>query len=94
MSVRVYGSSDDLIGIDGDIEEEFYHPAGHALLGFSNGTVLDVEYSLGFWRIRALAGNADIHPAMGGDYSDVAAIHGDIRWVLKGEEWLRSDTIR
>lgn len=94
MSVRVYGYSDDLIEIEGDIEEEFYHPVGHALLAFSNGTLLDVEYSLGFWRIRALAGDADIHPAQGGSYSDEAAIDAHIRWVLKGEEWWRSDTIR
>jgi len=61
--ITVYGASDDLIEIEGDIREEFtakrFGPnANHegGLLAFSDGTVLEVLYAIeGVWRIRKLA---------------------------------------
>lgn len=55
MSVTVYGSSDDLIEVEGDLNEEFslvdHHDEGD-LLGFSEGTVLRITYPpSGVWRI-------------------------------------------
>lgn len=53
----MYGSSDDLIEIDGDISEEFTLHDDDAeyegdLLAFSNGVILRVRYSQsGVWRI-------------------------------------------
>ena len=52
--VKIYGSSDDLIEIEGDIVEEFNHMDGEeTFLAFSDGTVLSVEYTnAGIWRIN------------------------------------------
>jgi hypothetical protein len=56
MSVTIYGASDDLIELDGDIREEFNcFDEGLQHLAFSDGTLLSIEYSLsGIWRIHVL----------------------------------------
>jgi len=50
MTTTVYGASDDLIEVAGDIYEEFNPAAGHDdgesdLLTFSNGVVLGIRFS-------------------------------------------------
>lgn len=96
MSVIIYGASDDLIEVEGDIREEFYaleEPTNY--IGLSNGSVVSITYDDdGFWRIRPIAvvDSVIIRPARGDDepadadgcpgYSDKAEITGDIRWVL------------
>jgi len=56
VGCKIYGASDDLIEVDGDIREEFYHSEdGVDLLAFSDGTLLSVEYdNSGMWRINRL----------------------------------------
>jgi hypothetical protein len=56
MKLTIYGASDDLIEIEGDIDEEFNPPEYDepTLLVFSDGTILKVQYGAGgdgFWRI-------------------------------------------
>lgn len=71
-SVEVYGASDDLIEVEGDIREEFTHGNdGADYLAFNDGSVLSVEYTAdGFWRInRAAEGVAQ--------YEKVEAIDAD-----------------
>lgn len=58
MPVTVYGASDDLIEIEGDISEEFTyglrHESSGAILAFSDGTVIRIHYGLAdeaMWRI-------------------------------------------
>jgi len=60
--LMIYGASDDLIELSGDISDEFDH--GHEepfYMAFSDGTVLSVVYTPeGSWRInRAVKGTAD-----------------------------------
>lgn len=95
--ITVYGASDDLIEVEGDIREEFYaiDDASH-VLSFSDGTVLSVEYDRqGNWRIRRLAeGRATytLTEATGSDhdYSDVATLDGEpITWVTFGKRFER-----
>lgn len=51
MSVKVYGSSDDLICISGDINEE-WEAFDPAWLAMSNGSVWRIAYTdAGIWRI-------------------------------------------
>ena len=91
MSTIVYGASDDLIEIDGDISEEFssYDEDGDgALLAFSTGTVLRVKYDKnGVWRITPVVGPpCTIVQAPEDDednYSDRATIEG-ATWVVLG----------
>lgn len=92
--IRVYGSSDDLIEIEGNIREEFYSDDEGNLLAFSDGTVLRIIYSdEGVWRISLVTANSDsecsIEPAPEDDednYSDVATINNTIKWVVCGNK--------
>lgn len=90
MSITVYGASDDLIEVDGDIYEEF-NPQGDepSLLAFSDGTVLRVVFDQdGIWRITpVVSGTATLTHAFGQDdreHSDKATLDGDVRWVVFG----------
>ena len=90
-TVTVYGASDDLIEIDGDIREEFgayNNDGGH--LAFGDGTLLSVEYN-GFWRFHVIRkGDAEITKVEGTDentdYSDKITLTWDkpIGFVLFG----------
>ena len=99
----VYGASDDLIEIEGDISEEFCHPSmsddgAKWWLGFSDGTVLAVHYD-GQWRFPIVAkGSAAVsrdetteeegnRPDGKPAYSDVVTLDGDVRWALLGSDF-------
>ncbi|MEU0078432.1 hypothetical protein ABZY58_11095 [Micromonospora tulbaghiae] len=93
MPLTVYGASDDLIVVAGDIREEFtLHHAGEDgdLLAFSDGTILRISLGhAGIWRIRPVVrGTAEltIEQAPEGDssnYSDRATLSGAV-WVVHG----------
>ena len=95
--IHVYGASDDLIEVEGDIVEEFSYSDDEDrgdVLAFSDGTLLSVEYTRdGIWRISPLSrGSAEmtITQAVSADddeYSDKATLDGDIRWVAHGVGW-------
>lgn len=95
--LKIYGASDDLIEIEGDIREEFGPPDGPVLLGFSDGTVLQVQYGAGgnaFWRITPIIyGSASYSKTEATDederYSDVVTLDGDIKWVMLSTCWAR-----
>lgn len=91
--ITVYGASDDLIEVEGDITEEFtYHDDEDGdLIAFSDGTVLRVRFDRdGVWRITPVARGAnqlDITQAPVNDddnYSDRAVIVGTVTWVVQG----------
>ncbi|MDQ0376537.1 hypothetical protein [Amycolatopsis thermophila] len=91
--LKIYGASDDLIEVEGDVREEFDALATHRLVAVSNGVLLRVEYDQdGVWRIKPLAGADRVHvvQAPAGDednYSDVATIDEDVEWVACGGQW-------
>lgn len=93
--VIVFGASDDLIEVDGDIREEFncYDEEHPQYLAFSEGTILSIFYSSkGLWEIRRVAiGNAKyskkeaIENPKDNEYSDVVTLESDnIQWVVFG----------
>ena len=95
MTVTVYGASDDLIEIDGDIHEEFSHYSSGeegdpALLAFSDGTVLRIVHdSEGMAHHPVVQGTATLTHTFGQDdreHTDKATLDGDIRWVVYGQE--------
>lgn len=92
MKVTVYGASDDLVELEGDLSEEFSTSNDGGFLSFSDGTILLVEYrDEGLWKISQLAvGAADfsLRPAtdLDKDYSDRATLEGDFRWALWTEK--------
>jgi hypothetical protein len=95
--IEIYGASDDLIELEGDISEEFNpdtNRSGDTLfsfLAFSDGTVLSVIYGPeGIWRInRRIAGTSKytkIEPT-GDQYSDRVILDGTFSWVLFGSKF-------
>lgn len=98
MSVTVYGASDDLVEIEGDIREEFGFPwpdDASVFLGFSNGVVLRVTRP-NVWRIAPVAG-ADLVQVVQcpeddeDNYSDRATVSGRVAWVVCGSAWAGAD---
>jgi len=92
---KVYGASDDLIELEGQITEEFSHStyqddAQSAILAFSDGTLLEVRYDDdGIWRISKLADGACEYSHKSGSVSedtpDEAVLRGDLKWCVKSE---------
>lgn len=98
MSATVYGYSDDLIEIEGDIVEEFNvtEHDEYSYLAFSNGVVLRIRYEDdGVWRIHPMrsASKVTIEYAhhLADVYSDHAVIEEPISWVVYGD---RFETVR
>lgn len=99
-TVIIYGASDDLVEIEGDINEEIghYDEDTPLKLGFSDGTVLSVVYDDdGCWRVNRIAkGSAKMKKveADGPDtknYSDRVTLTGDINWVVAGKNFAKSN---
>jgi len=87
----IYGASDDLIEVEGDIREEFNpnDDEDKNYLGFSDGTVLKITFDNdGMWRIvpvvRGTAELTIIQADDDGSSSDHAHLWGDLSWVLYG----------
>ncbi|WP_433730778.1 hypothetical protein ACQP2Y_20990 [Actinoplanes sp. CA-051413] len=97
MSITVYGASDDLIEVDGDIREEFPYRSDEesGILAFSDGTVLRIAFDpdgSGNWRITPLAqGSAKLAIAQTAeeDDTDRANLDGEIAWVVHGIGWAK-----
>jgi len=96
MKITIYGASDDLIEIEGDIQEEFnwipYNEHEFKLLAFSDGTLLRVAYdSDGVWRLNKVASGAAKFSKVEGDVEkdtpDIVTLSGvEIKWVVLGEQ--------
>lgn len=93
-TITIYGASDDIICLEGDIREEVNpkNPEKGTRLAFSDGTVLSVVYDDdGCWRVNRIANGAsqvEKVEALGPDsteYSDRVTLTGDIRWCVAGE---------
>lgn len=93
--VKIYGASDDLIEVEGDITEEFNPPYGDdnpCYLAFGDGTMLSVQYDKdGMWRINRLnEGTAAYSKIEATDpdknYSDVVTLEGDLKFVTFGSQ--------
>lgn len=95
-TLTIYGTSDDLIEIEGAVTEEF-NVLGEdtSLLTFGDGTALRVSYThVGVWRITVAAtGTAEVTiiPALEGgedNYSDRATLTGDVPWIAHGNDFV------
>jgi hypothetical protein len=86
--ITIYGHSDDLIEVEGDITDEFYVDCEEtSYLCVSDGTLIEIVYSDGgMWRLTAMAsGHAYAGKDEGKnpdtDYSDKILLAGDVQWV-------------
>jgi len=95
-SVTIYGASDDLIEVEGDLNEEF-NPSGDGIsyLAFTDGTVLSILYGEeGIWRINRIAAGGAQYVKFEADdpdknYSDRVTLEGDIKGVVFGDRFER-----
>ena len=86
--IEIYGASDDLIEIEGDIREEFNGDDG--LIVCSDGTVLSIHYGkqdLGIWDIQVVREGelfTDIQRCNDEEadrFSDTVTLEEGIEWV-------------
>jgi len=96
MSTQIYGASDDLIEIQGDLSEEFSGGEKPCLLIFSDGTVLTIKYGkehLAVWAITLVTQGklfSKISHCTDEDaerYSDTAHLQDGLEWVYFVREW-------
>ena len=99
MVTRVFGCSDDLIEISGDLCDEvnFYDGEKPALITFSDGTLLAVRYGkpgcLSIWAIDLIrAGDLfnRIEVCLSEDddpYSDQAFFDDGLKWAYVATQW-------
>lgn len=84
--LKVYGASDDLIELDGDISEEFgrYNSEGD-YLAFSDGTVLKAVYDDdGIWRMKLVFKGCLLDHIEQGSISEDTV---DFAYFLSGLKW-------
>lgn len=94
MAVTITGSSDDLIEIDGDVQEEWgcYTTASELQhIAFSDGTVVSIIYEDGIWRVNLVfQGRCQFSKVNGveaDDTFDIATLTGEtIKWALLGSK--------
>jgi hypothetical protein len=92
--IKIYGASDDLIEVDGDLCAEFpVTDTGDdgVLLVASNGVVLRIRYRT-CWRLDLVTGaGVEIVPCPEDDetnYSDVATITDPLSWIVCRNEFV------
>jgi hypothetical protein len=93
--LKIYGASDDLIELEGDVTEEFnVYGEEQKTIGLSDGTLLTVIYDdNGFWRFNILrkpvGTSISKHEGtdIDDDYSDILEIDADsgIGWAIIGD---------
>ena len=98
MSTKVYGASDDLVEIEGDVygESGCYGCDKGVLVVASDGTVLTATYGkadLGIWDITAIRqgklfdGIVTCDDADADPNSDVAHFRDGLKWAFTATEW-------
>jgi len=94
VGLKVYGASDDLIELEGDIFDEFSHYAADdddegVYLAFSDGTLLKAFYDRdGLWRLtllfKGLLYAEKIEGNVEEDENDVVLFKDGIKWCVCG----------
>ena len=101
MTTEIYGSSDDLIELEGDVEGEVScygtdEQEKGVLLMCSDGTLLEVKYGKGdaaIWGITQivkgeLLNRIDIcEDEDAKRYSDTAHFDSGLKWIYAAKEW-------
>ena len=99
--IKVYGASDDLVEVEGDIEEEWGSCYDGGILACSDGTLIAIEYD-GEWHLSVLHNGDSLTVVTPMDrdkdeYTDTVTIDGPIKWVVvapKREDNMKSHAIR
>lgn len=90
MEVKIYGSSDDCIEVDGNLREEFYLKEPASYLHFGDGTVVKAEYAPKDdddyrWRFTVMVyGGCQVEKAEGTYHEEEPGAKCD-KLILKGD---------
>ncbi len=91
--IRVYGSGDDLIIIEGAISAEFYAEEETHYLAFSDGTLLILNFLDGNCKIRVFS-DSEYQTEKASTYDDIASDIIDIDispdWIVFGNKYERA----
>jgi len=91
--IRLYGSGDDILIIEGDMSAEFYAEEETHYLAFSDGTLVFMNFVDGIWRIRVHT-EADFQVEKASMHEDIASdtVEIDISpdWVVFGNKCERA----
>lgn len=100
MTTQIYGVSDDLIEVDGDVRGESNYYCGNSehgsLLICSDGTVLEIRYGkaeMAIWGIQViqkgtLFDSFDIcTDESAARYSDTVYFKDGLKWVYAAQKW-------
>lgn len=98
MSTRIWGASDDLVEIDGDVRGEEGSFDTDTLLVCSDGSILSIEYGkLGVWKITIIR-QGDLYERLevcddpdADVYSDIAHFKDNMKWVIAAQAWNKVD---
>ena len=94
MATKIFGSSDDLIEFEGDVQGEAY--SYHSkLIMCSDGTLLDINYrknEKALWHIQSLIEGSlfkkiELATNENDNYSDVAYFEDGLKFVYVVHEW-------
>lgn len=98
MATKIYGASDDLIEVEGDVSGECGGGDESTLLVCSDGTLLEIRYgkaSLGVWQIT-VARKGDLFVCIdhcddedADPHSDVAHFNQGLKWVIEARDYAR-----
>jgi hypothetical protein len=101
MATKIYGTSDDLIEVEGDVSGEHGKYGTDeseigVLLICSDGTILEVKYGkmdLGIWEIKVHK-TGDLYEKIilcededAVPYSDIAIFKDGLKWIVAANEW-------
>jgi len=94
MSTRIWGTSDDLVEVDGDVRGEEASFDIDTLLVCSDGSILSIEYGkLGVWKITTirrgdLYERVEVNDDPDADIcSDIAHFKDGMKWVIVAHRW-------
>jgi hypothetical protein len=91
--IRVYGSGDDLIIVEGDITAEFFAEEETHFLAFSDGSLLILTFLDGNWKIRVFS-DSEYQAEKASTYDDIASDIIDIDispdWIVFGNKYERA----
>lgn len=93
MSTKITGASDDLVELDGDLDEEFnwFADDDERYLGFSDGTILGVRYDEdALWRfsvkVKGDLYDKKIEGNVEDDKCDEVHFEDGLKWCVFGEQ--------
>ncbi len=96
MATQLFGASDDLIELEGDLREEFSGGMKPRLLIFSDGTVLTIKYGkehLAVWAITLITQGKLFSKVVfctdedAERYSDTAHFKDGLEWMYFVRDW-------